>query len=413
MANLSRFTVHLLLVIFPLEIFSIRNCGFNLELVPGEKYFLVNPNYPNKYSSATRSIWNLKTVNGAQIFLSCTVNLPGNNNICYGDRLSVSARESWINREKRDFCGNSMFSLYSSGTELSVELYTTSNSIGGTFICTATPLKKNNPDEPPQKDPEDDCNCGWKSLGKIAGGVETGVNEFPFMAALIYNGEQWCGTTIISAWHTLTAAHCVIQQNLLDVNDLQILVGDHNLNTGSDTNQSAIYSVNSFIYHNAYDPLSYDNDIAILTTKSRIIFGFGVAPICLPFKYSYDHFVGQEATLLGWGLSEISGQDSPYLQKAKVDIVSPSICADEWRSKLDTHVNSGKICTFSDTSDACTKDSGGPLLWYDSASGRYQQIGIISTGISCNSAFPSINTRITEYLQWIVTQTSGIRYCVI
>lgn len=67
---------------------------------------------------------------------------------------------------------------------------------------------------------------------KIVGGRETGINEYPMMAGIINVPIQqvYCGGTIISPKHILTAAHCL---NNLAVNDLGILVGDHDLTTGN------------------------------------------------------------------------------------------------------------------------------------------------------------------------------------
>lgn len=48
----------------------------------------------------------------------------------------------------------------------------------------------------------------------------------------------------------------------------------------------------------------------------------------------------------------------------------------------------------------------GPVVWLDRDTGRYQLIGIISHGVPCGSAAPAVNTRVTEYLQWIIDQTS-------
>lgn len=72
--------------------------------------------------------------------------------------------------------------------------------------------------------------CIFKGL-QIVGGNETGINEFPAMAALINleTGTLYCGAQIISDRYVLTAAHCVYNK---DVADLVLLVGEHNISTG-------------------------------------------------------------------------------------------------------------------------------------------------------------------------------------
>lgn len=61
------------------------------------------------------------------------------------------------------------------------------------------------------------------------GGQETGVNEYPMMAGLIeyIRPLVYCGATIIARNYAVSAAHCVTNR---DIDDLGLLVGDHNYN---------------------------------------------------------------------------------------------------------------------------------------------------------------------------------------
>lgn len=65
------------------------------------------------------------------------------------------------------------------------------------------------------------------------------------------------------------------------------------------------------------------------------------------------------------------------------------------------------MCTFTPGKDACQFDSGGPLLWLSPENNRLFIVGIISFGIGCDSDNPAINTRVTSYLDWIMSQTPG------
>jgi len=55
---------------------------------------------------------------------------------------------------------------------------------------------------------DDTCRCGQKAASRIVGGVTTGVNEWPWQAALMYGSQQFCGGSLINDRYVLTAAHC-------------------------------------------------------------------------------------------------------------------------------------------------------------------------------------------------------------
>lgn len=77
------------------------------------------------------------------------------------------------------------------------------------------------------------CDCGRKRQTKIVGGQETLINEYPSMAAIVSRStrELYCGATIISRYHVLTAAHC-INSGGRNASNLLLLVGEHDRSTG-------------------------------------------------------------------------------------------------------------------------------------------------------------------------------------
>lgn len=83
--------------------------------------------------------------------------------------------------------------------------------------------------------------------------------------------------------YILTAAHCF--SSYTNPANIGILVGDHDINVGTDTVYSKLYKAQSIIKHEYYNTVSKVNDIALLVTTSNIIWYRGVAPACLPFKY--------------------------------------------------------------------------------------------------------------------------------
>lgn len=44
---------------------------------------------------------------------------------------------------------------------------------------------------------------------RIVGGMPTGVNRYPWVARLVYDGKFHCGASLINNDYVLTAAHCI------------------------------------------------------------------------------------------------------------------------------------------------------------------------------------------------------------
>lgn len=55
-------------------------------------------------------------------------------------------------------------------------------------------------------------------------------------------------------------------------------------------------------------------------------------------------------------------------------------------------------------------DSGGPLFMIIET--ITYNIGIVSYGIACATKTPAANTRLTYYLDWIMSQTKSTVYCI-
>lgn len=59
---------------------------------------------------------------------------------------------------------------------------------------------------------------------RIVGGRPTGVNQYPWIARLVYDGQFHCGASLLTQDYVLTAAHCVRRYEFI------LLNSNHNLN---------------------------------------------------------------------------------------------------------------------------------------------------------------------------------------
>ncbi|XP_044265432.1 ovochymase-1-like [Tribolium madens] len=366
------------------------NCDYYQDMQIGQEYFIYNKEYPNNYGPSTACRWLARSPENTVIVLSCNeMNVPPSSN-CHNDKLLFSLTGNENFEDGQHYCGNNIFSTYTQSNSLSVGLFSNENSQGGVFLCSLAVMRL----------PKSECSCGLQQETKIVGGQETGVNEFPSMAALINpsTSEAFCGASLITDNYAVTAAHCLLNNK---PNNLALLVGDHNLNTGSDTANAALYRVQSIVQHPSYDSQSRHNDIGVVKTERKMELNAAVYPICLPFYYGGNSFVNQEVTVLGWGFTDVSGQKADALQKVDLTIVDNNYCD----SRIDEEIWSTQVCTYTPGKDSCFSDSGGPLLWKGSVSqsGKLELVGIISYGVGCATSKPAVNTRVTAFLSWIVS----------
>ncbi|XP_026824502.1 venom serine protease 34 isoform X1 [Ooceraea biroi] len=372
-----------------------RDCSFYQRLKSGNIYYVYNADYPNASNGRQYCKW--KAESDYRVKLSCNIfEIPWHVK-CAFDSLTVKVDESVA----FSYCGNDTFSVESTGKTMTIVLSTAFWSSGVKFLCELQALEEVEKDY--------NCRCGWKKPTKIVGGVETGVNEYPMMAGLVdpFRREVYCGASVISQRHVLTAAHCVINR---DANKVGVLVGDHDLTTGADTNASRLYVADEFNIHPLYNDTSLENDIAVVTVNGIINFSEEVGPACLPFQHQSDSFAGNYVDLLGWGTTEFGGMRPDTLQKVMVSVISYQDCHRSY-----PNLSYGQLCTYGRNKDACQVtllfDSGGPVLWQNPTTKREVLVGIISYGLACGDDDPAVNTRVGTYIDWILDATPGAYYC--
>lgn len=130
--------------------------------------------------------------------------------------------------------------------------------------------------------PITDCGFSNEEI-RIVGGRPTGVNQFPWMARIVYDGKFHCGGSLLTKDYVLTAAHCVKK---LRRSKIRVIFGDHDQHITSESKaiQRAVISITK---HRHFDPDTYNNDIALLKLRKPIVFSKIIKPICLP-RYNYD-----------------------------------------------------------------------------------------------------------------------------
>lgn len=141
-------------------------CDFRVEMVPGTTYKFNSPGWASNYPAFTSCNWNMYAPPGYKIQLSCpTVVIPNNDRFVVNLYGSSNANDP----NNTPIYGSGTLSMTSLTNALNVQLSTQTSS--GKFYCTVVTA-------------HDPCSCGRRQSSRIVGGVEAGINEFPYQTLL-------------------------------------------------------------------------------------------------------------------------------------------------------------------------------------------------------------------------------------
>ncbi|WP_272646254.1 trypsin-like serine protease [Paucibacter sp. XJ19-41] len=232
---------------------------------------------------------------------------------------------------------------------------------------------------------------------QIVGGTVTTPYSRPYQVALLMNGRQGCGGTLISPNWVLTAAHCLDGASTAS---LTVQVGAHSISRRDGQN----IRVSQIISHENWrgaQGIRSGWDIAVLRLASPAPASITPAKLPTPAIEAQLAGVGRYVTVSGWGLTRNQGSPSDVLREVNLPVLSNQSCS----SELGFNLPGSVICGGGAGGvSACNGDSGGPFA--ASANGSFYSFGTVSWGNACRGA--TAFTRTSSYLDWIAQKT-GVR----
>uniref|UniRef100_A0AAG5DRW6 Peptidase S1 domain-containing protein n=1 Tax=Anopheles atroparvus TaxID=41427 RepID=A0AAG5DRW6_ANOAO len=223
--------------------------------------------------------------------------------------------------------------------------------------------------------------AGGAPSGRIVNGT-TASQRYPFLVALLNKDGQFCGASIITLTHALTAAHCLEDY---PAPDSLALRGGSN----SDKSGGVIFYVGYYVLHPNYNKASLDQDAAIIT----IIGSFGGYPNIGVIPLQESEIAPTWCYAVGWGYTDGTAQTNPdSLQFAFLELQSFSKCYAAWGRGYTPQM----ICAKTPNVDICNGDSGGPLVCNNRLTGIasfvYDNCTGIKPAVFAKVASPSIRS---------------------
>ena len=194
--------------------------------------------------------------------------------------------------------------------------------------------------------------CGI-STSSIVGGSEATPFSIPWQVGIV-NVESdriFCGGTLVSSTHVLTAAHCM-------VGEIEVIVGEHDVNAEEDGTRHEVCGVT---LHPNWNSETTNYDYAMLRLKEPVQIGNRAVPVCLADSSLEGNALDNKAvTVSGWGKLSESGSQPTVLHTVNVQAMSNSECQESYGQSA---ITDAMLCAGQPEGeiDSCQGDSGGML----------------------------------------------------
>ena len=243
---------------------------------------------------------------------------------------------------------------------------------------------------------------------RIVNGEAITITEAPWQV-IVRSGGYLCGGSIVAERWVITAAHCVVAGGGSSFDPSQVYVAAGHTYRSDVVISDRIYAtaIHLTTGDEAYDDISYVNDIALIELASDVGIGTtSIDAVTLPFQLDGSSWPADAtaARVTGWGVYNLDSRTLPdQLQQGEIEVIGDPTASRCGNWSESNYKPAEMLCAgipSTGETDSCSGDSGGPLVVEQS---RVYLAGIVSWGSTeCGSAgYPGVYTRVTNYADFI------------
>ena len=249
------------------------------------------------------------------------------------------------------------------------------------------------------------CECGCPSIR----------GSWPWQMLLIQydqmnSPEGYCGGSLITREHVLTAAHCVKGYS---PGKIGIIPSVHEFNE-DDWPQSSLYIADQIYIHESYDDRRLTDDIAIIRLRKSIEFNENVSRVCLSSAHLSNEPLREGHVLIATGCRLIhfgNQTKSRELDQTRLEYIPEEHSQCITLKNGSENERAGQMCAYLQSTPLSHGNSGGPLvrsLIHPNGKIFYEQVGMMCDNFrqsALTTNYSDLFTRVSYYEKWIHLRT--------